>query len=364
MSPIIEGLRGLGALMVLVHHYVYSLNPEWAEALTGLHFFHAGVDLFFVLTGYLFAPLVLGIRHQAPKVFLKRRVWRLYPLYLLSLLLTLLLAPNSSLQTWLANTTQTAWQLLHHLFFLQTAPWQNLQQMAYFNEVYWTLSVEVAFYALVLACLFLPATLSAKRRFWGLAALSLAGFLALCYGHYQPKSGRWLIHQAQLPTLLIEFWFGMAVFYFKSQFKTPFLLLATAVGLLVGFYLLYPLASADSISPRPFGWFNVGVAFSFALLLAGLLALERLSLLQTNLPKNQTWLNSWAKKWALHLGALSYGVYLLHGLVLVLMSGIFVSEFVHLFASALVTLLLAAVLYRWFEEPCRNYGRRGRTRGN
>lgn len=350
MSPIIEGLRGLGALMVLVHHYVYSLNPEWAEALAGLHFFHAGVDLFFVLTGYLFAPLVLGVRHQAPKVFLKRRVWRLYPLYLLSLTLTVLLAPSNTLQGWLENATQTTWQVLHHLVFLQTAPWQNLQQMAYFNEVYWTLSVEVAFYALVLACLFLPATLSAKRRFWGLAVLSLVGFLTLCYGHYQPNSGRWLIHQAQLPTLLIEFWFGMAVFYFnKTKLTlTPFLLLATAVGLLIGFYLLYPQASANSISPRPFGWFNLGVAFAFALLLAGLLALEN----------QQTWLNSWAKKWALHLGALSYGVYLLHGLVLMLMSGVFVSEFLHVLASTLVTLILAAVLYRWFEKPCRNYGRR------
>ena len=363
MSPIIEGLRGLGALMVLVHHYVYSLNPEGAAALAGLHFFHTGVELFFVLTGYLFAPLVLGIRHQAPKVFLKRRVWRLYPLYLLSLLLTLLLAPNNSLQTWLANTTQTAWQLLHHLFFLQTAPWQNLQQMAYFNEVYWTLSVEVAFYALVFACLFLPAKFTPKQRFWGIGALSLVGFLTLCYGHYQPTSGRWLIYQAQLPTLLIEFWFGMAVFYFKkwghkkrgqSQFSfLPFLLLTTAVGLLAGFYLLYPQAVENSISPRPFGWFNVGVALAFALVLAGLLLLEN----------QQNWLNKWAHKWlekgALHLGALSYGVYLLHSLVLGLMAGVFASEFLHVLTSALVTLVLAAGIYHWFEKPCRNYGRRG-----
>lgn len=67
---------------------------------------------------------------------------------------------------------------------------------------------------------------------------------------------------------------------------------------------------------------------------------------------------TWVQKWAMHMGALSYGVYLLHSLVLVLMSGIFVSEFLHVLASTLVTLLLAAFLYHWFELPCRNYGRR------
>lgn len=356
MSPVIEGLRGLGALMVLVHHYVYSLSPEWAEALTDLHFFHVGVDLFFVLTGYLFAPLVLGVRHQPAGIFLKRRFWRLYPLYLVSLILTLILAPSSTLQTWFENATQTSWQVLHHLVFLQAAPWQNLHQLAYFSEVYWTLTVEVAFYALVLACLFLPAKLSVKQRFWGMAVLSLVGFLGLYLWQHQPSSGRWFMRQAQMPTLLIEFWFGMAVFYLadlkKIAPKKTNLLLAAAVGLLIGFYMLYPLASAHSISPRPFGWFNVGVAFAFALLLAGLLSLE--NQLQKNQQTNQTWV----QKLPQHLGALSYGVYLLHGLSLRLVAGWFESPNLNVLAAALVACLLAAILYHWFEKPCRNFGRR------
>lgn len=371
MSPIIEGLRGLGALMVVVHHYVYSLSPAMAEALAGLHFFHAGVDLFFVLTGYLFAPLVLGIRHQAARVFVKRRVWRLYPLYLLSLVLTVVFAPSSTLEGWLENLRLTLWQLLQHLFFLQAAPWQSLQGIAYFNEVYWTLSVEVAFYTLVLACLFLPASLSPRLRFWGLALLSCVGFIIMHYWHYQPNNGYWLVRQAQLPTLLIEFWLGMAVFYWlsnkplpkplaiKSLSIKPWPLLTLAGVLLVGLYSIYPFASAGLISPRPFGWFNLGVAFAFALLLAGLLLLDAQ---QQNKPAIQTPLKlgikSTSYQIALHLGSLSYGVYLLHGLVLLLMSGVFESPSLHLLASVLVTWLLAALLYRWFELPCRNYGRR------
>ena len=364
MNPVIEGLRGMGALMVLVHHYVYSLNPENAATLAGWHFFHAGVDLFFVLTGYLFAPLVLGLRHQAPKVFLKRRVWRLYPLYLLSLILTLAFAPNSNWQIWLENTPQTLWQLAQHLFFLQTAPWQSLQQMAYFNEVYWTLSVEVAFYALVLACLFLPATLSPKLRFWGLGALSIIGFLVLYYWQHQTNSGSWVIRQAQLPTLLIEFWFGMAVFYWlkkrgQSQFKTkltltPYLLTAAGLGLLVACYIAYPTAVIGAISPRPFGWLNLLSALAFALLLAGLLLTPSMK----NSFLNNSFLKSCANKLALGLGAISYGVYLLHSLVLGLMSGVFATELLQVIASTLVTLVLAAVVYRWFEQPSRNWGRR------
>lgn len=371
MSPIIEGLRGLGALMVVVHHYVYSLSPAMAEALAGLHFFHAGVDLFFVLTGYLFAPLVLGIRHQSARVFIKRRVWRLYPLYLLSLALTVIFVPSSTLESWFENLALTLWQFLQHLFFLQAAPWQNLHGIAYFNEVYWTLSVEVAFYALVLVCLFLPATLSPKLRFWGLALVSSVGFLIMHYWHYQPSNGNWLVRQAQLPTLLIEFWLGIAVFYWfynkpESSFsynkyiitKTWLILFLSTVFLII-LYFIYPLVSVGLISPRPFGWFNLGVAFSFALLLAGLLLLDKQKALHSVIKKPfKIGLKIIIHKTVLHLGSLSYGVYLLHSLVLLLLSGVFESPNLHLLASVLVTWLLAALLYRWFELPCRNYGRR------
>lgn len=361
MSAIIEGLRGLGALMVLVHHYVYSLSPEWANALAGLHFFHAGVDLFFVLTGYLFAPLMLGIRHQPARVFIKRRVWRLYPLYLLSILLTLVFSPSSTVETWFENLALTFWQLLQHLLFMQAAPWQNLHGIAYFNEVYWTLSVEVAFYALVLACLLLPAKVSAKRRFWGLALLSCGGFLTLHYWHHQPSNGDWLVRQAQLPTLLIEFWLGIAVFYMlfnkPSTFNklsivyNPLLLLTLATGLLLTLYFIYPASAAGLISPRPFGWFNLGAALAFAGLLAGLLLLAQA-------PKTVQPFKTKGYKLAAHLGSLSYGVYLLHGLVLLLVSGWFESSNLQVLAAVLVTWLLAALLYRWFELPCRNFGRR------
>lgn len=355
MNPIIEGLRGLGALMVLVHHYVFSLDNHWAEVLAGLHFLHAGVDLFFVLTGYLFAPLILGLRQQTVTVFLKRRIWRLYPMYLLSLILTIYLNPTP----WV----QILDPLIHHLFFLQTAPWQTLHDISYFNEVYWTLSVEAAFYLLVMAALFLTIAFAslkisapAKLRFWSIATLSLLGFLIFYYWNYEPHNGNWVMRQAQLPALLLEFWFGMAVFYLKI--KRPWLLLGLASTLLVVLYITYSVAWAASLSPRPFGWFNILAALAFALLLAGLLQLQahmqRFTLLN--------WL-------AMQLGAISYSVYLLHFLILQITAGLFnttglfntdaaTSAWLHVIIATFITLLTSTILYRWYELPCRNFGRR------
>jgi len=81
MNPIIESLRALGALMVLIHHYSYQLPEDLVILWAGLHFFHNGVDLFFVITGYLFAPFLVSDKKVLALKFIRRRFFRLYPLW-------------------------------------------------------------------------------------------------------------------------------------------------------------------------------------------------------------------------------------------------------------------------------------------
>lgn len=347
MNPVIEGLRGLGAILVMVHHYIYHLSPEWAQRLTAWHVLHSGVDLFFVLTGFLFAPLWLGERHSSWRSFARRRFWRLYPMYGLSLALALVLQWSTLTQPWRV--------LLEHLLMLQTLPGHDLPDIARLSDVYWTLPVEVSFY-LMLGVLMLSGQ-EGPAPGWGLwsrwCLLALILFI-LGYGlGYQPFDGDWIIRQAQLPVLLIEFVIGAGVYRWLSRSPQGVgwvwgpLAFATFGLILAGCW--YP--ATIKATPRPFGGFNLLVAASSAALLMGLLQAQRL----------QRWpsLGAALRPLALRLGAWSYGLYLFHGLV---MQAIEQWAGWHgnlaVFLAVCTSVVLAAILYRYVEAPCRAWGRR------
>ena len=83
-----EGLRGFAVFLVFVVHYVTLFGP-WNSKTSWLHelsrVIHAlgnvGVDLFFVLSGYLIYGSLIE-RGQRYLVFLRRRVERIYPAFL------------------------------------------------------------------------------------------------------------------------------------------------------------------------------------------------------------------------------------------------------------------------------------------
>jgi peptidoglycan/LPS O-acetylase OafA/YrhL len=78
----LDGLRGMAILMVVAFHY--NLAPFMGGV---------GVDLFFVLSGFLLGGTLLD-KKEAPnyfRAFYARRVCRIFPLYFLSLLLFLIL---------------------------------------------------------------------------------------------------------------------------------------------------------------------------------------------------------------------------------------------------------------------------------
>ena len=87
--PELDGLRGCACLLVLAFHYLYqSLENDspskWKGSLLAtLHLSWTGVDLFFVLSGFLLGGILLRHR-EAPnlfKVFYLRRACRILPLY-------------------------------------------------------------------------------------------------------------------------------------------------------------------------------------------------------------------------------------------------------------------------------------------
>lgn len=98
----LDGVRGLAILLVLFFHTTVLASPIlgsgpldrgiWQAATAGW----AGVDLFFVLSGYLITGILLDTRGRRGyfKSFYARRVLRIFPLYYAFLVVVLLLLPR------------------------------------------------------------------------------------------------------------------------------------------------------------------------------------------------------------------------------------------------------------------------------
>lgn len=138
--PGLDGLRGIAIILVLlVHHFGNYLLPSWGWI---------GVDLFFVLSGFLITDILLQSDTQFSTLrnFFARRALRILPLYYLSLILLFHLLPSLgfSLPGLSYNKEQEGlfWLYLQNYYFATHLPTGNEVVMTHF----WSLAVEEQFY--------------------------------------------------------------------------------------------------------------------------------------------------------------------------------------------------------------------------
>ena len=95
--PALDGLRGVAIIMVLLHHLtIYrptSGLDQWIASVPLLGW--CGVDLFFVLSGFLITGILIDSRggHRYFANFYARRTLRIFPLYYLVVFLALQVLP-------------------------------------------------------------------------------------------------------------------------------------------------------------------------------------------------------------------------------------------------------------------------------
>ena len=109
--PELDGIRGVAILMVIVWHYFYSqIHPARHSvlAMSAIPFSlcWSGVDLFFVLSGFLIGGILVDSRESANffRIFYLRRVCRIAPIYVLLLMtfgLAYLLSGSDGRFSWL-----------------------------------------------------------------------------------------------------------------------------------------------------------------------------------------------------------------------------------------------------------------------
>ncbi|HEY0163123.1 MAG TPA: acyltransferase [Edaphobacter sp.] len=177
--PELDGIRGIAALMVFFHHLCFTgINlSEWHNGLVqGLfHVFvygDSGVDLFFVLSGFLITSLLIRDR-ESPRYyqdFYWKRALRILPLYVLCIA-----------GLFLSNPEYGRFALLCLLFIANFAQAFNIPSVGPF----WTLAIEEQFY-LLWPTIVRRRSLDSLRH-WALGIVGFAIAMRLlfaCYGHF------------------------------------------------------------------------------------------------------------------------------------------------------------------------------------
>lgn len=138
-SIALDAVRGLAVISVTIYHaseYGFIQIPYLKAFSLSLNF---GVDLFFVLSGFFIAKAIISPEVWNPSTFIKNRITRIYPTFIISLaiFLTLKIASNE------IEMHRAFPNVLLHLLMLQNyIPGAGIS----INGVFWTLSVEFSFY--------------------------------------------------------------------------------------------------------------------------------------------------------------------------------------------------------------------------
>jgi len=306
----IQVLRGVAALMVAFAHF----HPALAE-LTGTdppipNFVGGafGVDLFFVISGFviLYSSEPLFGRHDGTARFFLKRLVRIVPLYAAVTIVAALLSAYADPKLLIASLT--FWPF----------PPGDVPALA----VGWTLNVEMMFYAVFAAALFLVRSRLAVAL---TATAALLGTMALPGGSWTSVFGQ---------PLVWEFVFGMALaLAYRVGLRLPLSMTIAMLGLALLLYVLsspaivlWSMKLPDSqpwiVLPRQWSWGPV------ATLVVGALALS-------STPRPVSGLGVQALAGLVLIGDASYALYLVHYPVY------------ELLGHALTRLALDPFLYPW-----------------
>lgn len=326
----VQILRAVAALAVMIAHF----HHEFIELAGGFGFGFGGlgVDLFFVISGFIMIHTcwsMFGQENAAINFFL-RRLARIVPLYWLvsftTLVFILITQPLS-----LADLSITS--ILGSFFFIPVP-----RPSGSFNpllSVGWTLNYEMLFYTIFAIALFF-------RRIWGVI-FAWSILIGLAYQIFPIDQS---VVKFWSTPMVLEFGFGMLVgIAYRCKFRitkfSAILVMLLGAAVVIAFYMMiaynlqFWLPSERS--------YSVGTGMSLIVIGAVLHRWE---------------LNGTVWEWLSSIGDASYGVYVLHPLMLWphVILGMYGVSFPtkNIFYVALLVMLsitLALVTFDYLEKP-------------
>ncbi len=352
----LNGLRFIAALMVLICHIelfkkYFHLN-NFRENTRFLGFL--GVDLFFVLSGFLITFLLIKEKEFFGKInfknFYLRRILRIWPLYYLIVLLSLFVLPNFNVffinGDFFRFESKIETVKIILLFILILPNVLYLIKPVTFSAQTWSIGVEEQFY------LIWPLFVQKFKNFKILFIL-----IILVY---------WIVYWLLKCSLFDNVNYIELIRSFYTLFKMDVLSVGALGAVLyneknkicvfinsnyVFIISIIILCLMYLILPNEIKFLRIFYAFLFLILIL-------------NLISNQNLKNLFENKMFNHLGKISYGIYMYHQILIVLVINIVLKCFKNIGLleniiiysfSIILTLLFSHFSYVYFETPLLNF---------
>jgi peptidoglycan/LPS O-acetylase OafA/YrhL len=321
--PELDGLRGIAIISVISLHYFYQNSPGVDHPFTlfdhlyrwfrmGAALGWTGVDLFFVLSGFLIGGILLDVRDSPSyyKTFYLRRFYRIVPIYYLWLLVYVLLlfTIRQAAASYYADPFIPSMKsgILWLFAFVQNVKFDRYMTLGWAWLIpTWSLAVEEQFY---LVAPLLIRRLSRRGLFLFLVSIVFAAPLLRLWVrfHWPAVGANWDLAYILMPCRADSLAIGVlvALFWRTPSLRTwlsnhAWVLYGLTGVLFAGVIVLGRSPNLSSLPMQSVGypWF----AFFYALVL--ILVLEK-----------PAGLLAWVTraKWLGEIGRLSYCIYLIH----------------------------------------------------
>ena len=319
--PGLNGLRAIAALSVLIAHVSQEGIADFGlPKFVNLPMAGYGVTLFFVISGFLITFLLIKEMGKTQTVsigkFYLRRILRIWPIYYLFIIVSL----SVFLCFGLSNQILVK-ELWFYLFFAANIPFITYQGIMILVH-YWSIGVEEQFY------LFWPLLVRISKS--KLLKVALIIFI--------------LFFSAK-----ILFW----VLYGPSSIIYRFFMVTRFHCMMIGAIAAILYSSKNEIFMRfSTNKFTQGFAWLMFVLMGQIVSGKKIFNLETRLFD--------------FTGKISYGIYIVHPLVIFLLSYCFkyidvnmIAKYFLVYSSAVIfTILIAWLSYRYYETPFLKLKRR------
>ena len=330
---VLDALRGVAAVVVVILHYNMVVWPDhWRERYLGHSGGYLAVDFFIILSGFVLAHAYFDRKSFDLWDFFKRRMFRFWPLHMVTLcVVTLLMWRSHEWMTWQGFAINVT--LLHNIGIGN----YGLK----FNVPSWSLSVELAV-NMVVGALILAAP---ERRLNTLimSALVVFGGAVVLLGHHNLNANEGnVLGVLNLGVMrgLMDFPIGVLTYRVFTTRKDQLTRLTSARPLLIGALLLLFLSSfyIPAMHARDFLWLPV---YALIVLLMA--------------QPSPVWTQRLA--WLRPLGDISFSLYLVHFGVekaVAMIHPAWMTYMSGLVMTLSVSLVIAWVAHTYFETPVYN----------